>query len=107
MERSILLTILFLGGLATVAAEAQEPQIGRGRAFAQANCARCHAIGAAGESPLKGAPPFRTLHQRYPIEDIEESLAEGIVTAHPGMPQFQLEPGQIGDLIAYLQSLEG
>jgi len=29
------------------------------------------------------------------------------VTAHPGMPQFRLEVGEIGDLIAYLKTLEG
>jgi mono/diheme cytochrome c family protein len=34
------------------------------------------------------------------------SLAEGIVTGHPAMPEFRLEPDQIGDIIAYLKSLE-
>jgi len=32
--------------------------------------------------------------------------AEGIVTGHPSMPEFRLDPGQIGDVIAYLNSLE-
>ena len=41
------------------------------------NCARCHAIDKVSESPLKVAPPFRTLHLRYPIESLEEPLAEG------------------------------
>jgi len=88
------------------AIEAQEPMIQRGRAFAQANCARCHAIGRSGESPLPKAPPFRTLHQRYPVEDLEESLAEGIRTGHPAMPEFALDKHQIRDLISYLKSLE-
>jgi mono/diheme cytochrome c family protein len=52
------------------------------------------------------APPFRTLHRRYPVEDLAESLAEGIKTGHQDMPQFQLEPDQIEDLMAYLKSLE-
>ena len=77
----------------------------RGLAFAQANCSRCHAIGRSGASPFAPAPPFRTLHLRYPIEDLEEPLAEGIVTGHPAMPEFQLDPGQVGDIIAYLKSL--
>jgi mono/diheme cytochrome c family protein len=77
----------------------------RGLAFAQANCARCHAIGRSGASPFAPAPPFRTLHLRYPIEDLEEPLAEGIVTGHPAMPEFRLDPGQVGDIIAYLKSL--
>ncbi|UFZ04303.1 cytochrome c [Bradyrhizobium ontarionense] len=78
----------------------------RGRAYAKANCARCHAIGRAGESPFKPAPPFRTLHLHYPIETLGEALAEGIVTGHPAMPQFELAPAQIHDLLSYLKSLE-
>jgi cytochrome c len=85
---------------------AQDSAVQRGRAFAQANCARCHAIGPVRESPLAKAPPFRTLHLRYPVEDIVESLAEGIRTAHPAMPQFELDGAQIADLMAYLKSLE-
>ena len=41
-----------------------------------------------------------------PVETLEESLAEGIVTGHPSMPEFKLDPGQVGDVIAYLKSLE-
>ena len=52
------------------------------------------------------APPFRTLHERYPVDDLEEPLAEGIVTGHPTMPEFRFDPGQVGDIIAYLKSLE-
>jgi mono/diheme cytochrome c family protein len=66
----------------------------------------CHAVGKTGDSPLALAPPFRTLHDRYPVEDLEESLAEGIVTGHPTMPQFQLDAAQINDFIAYLKSLQ-
>ena len=88
-----------------VAAQAEGPQIDRGRALAQANCARCHAIGTTGESPLAKAPPFRTLHRRYSVENLAEAFAEGIKVAHP-MPEFRLEPAQIDDLMAYLKSLE-
>ena len=59
-----------------------------------------------GESPLRIAPPFRTLHERYPIDDLAEALAEGIVTGHPTMPEFRLDPAQINDVIAYLKSLQ-
>ena len=80
--------------------------VDRGRAFAQAHCAQCHAIGPTGRSPFQPAPPFRTLHQRYPVETLEESLAEGIVTGHPVMPEFRLEPNEVSDFIAFLKSLE-
>jgi mono/diheme cytochrome c family protein len=78
----------------------------RGLTFVKANCAICHAIGRHDESPLAIAPPLRTLHELYPVEELEESLAEGIVTGHPSMPQFQLDLAQINDLIAYLKTLE-
>lgn len=88
------------------AMQAQQLGLERGRAFAQENCARCHAIGPVGDSPLPKAPPFRTLHQRYPLEDLVEALAEGIRTAHPAMPEFELDQDQINELIAYLKSLK-
>ncbi|WP_336490995.1 c-type cytochrome [Methylobacterium nigriterrae] len=88
------------------AAQALEPHAQRGYAFLQANCARCHAVGRAGGSPLAEAPPFRTLHERYPVENLAEALAEGITTGHPSMPEFSLDPGQVDDVIAYLKTLK-
>jgi cytochrome c len=82
------------------------PEAQRGFILLREDCSRCHAIGKVGNSPLKIAPPFRTLHERYPVEDLEEPLAEGIVTGHPTMPEFRFDPGQVGDIIAYLKSLE-
>ena len=76
-------------------AAAVSPEEQRGKTFALNNCARCHAIDKVSASPLKIAPPFRTLHLRYPIETIAEALAEGIYTGHPTMPAFQLDPDQI------------
>jgi mono/diheme cytochrome c family protein len=87
-------------------AMAASPQQQRGKTFAINNCAKCHAIDKVSPSPLKIAPPFRTLHKRYPVETLAEALAEGIQTGHPTMPEFQLDPGQIGDLLAYLKTLE-
>jgi len=106
MRISIALAAFVRVFLITTTSQAQEPQVQRGLTFVQTNCASCHAVGRIGESPLPKAPPFRTLHLRYPVEDLAESLAEGIRTAHPAMPQFQLESAQIADLMAYLKSLE-
>lgn len=82
------------------------PAAQRGFTFVVANCSQCHSVDRARPSPLAIAPPFRTLHERYPVEDLAESLAEGIVVGHPTMPEFQLDPGQVGDVIAYLKTLE-
>jgi len=67
---------------------------------------KCHSIDKVSPSPLRIAPPFRTLHERYPIESLQEALAEGIVTGHPSMPEFQFDPDQINDLLQFLKSLE-
>ena len=85
---------------------AMSPAEERGKTFALNNCARCHSIDRVTPSPLKIAPPFRTLHSRYPVETLGEALAEGIVTGHPTMPEFQLDPDQIHDLLSYLKTLE-
>ncbi len=96
--------------MATTASPAKadplSPAAQRGFVLLREDCSRCHAIGKVGESPLKIAPPFRTLHERYPVEDLEEPLAEGIITGHPTMPEFRFDPGQVGDIIAYLKSLD-
>jgi cytochrome c len=86
-----------------VFAQRGSPQVGQ--RFVQENCARCHAVGF-GESPLRIAPPFRELHKRHPVESLAESLAEGIVTGHPTMPEFRLDPDQIEHLLAYLKTRE-
>ena len=78
----------------------------RGQALAEANCARCHATDRVSESPIKEAPPFRTLHQRYAVETLGEALAEGIYTGHAEMPAFELTPDQIHDFLVFLKTLE-
>ena len=89
-----------------IEAQAQSPSTQRGLNFVRANCARCHAIDKVSESPLRIAPPFRDLHKRYPVESLQEAFAEGIQTGHQNMPEFRLAPDQIGDVIAYLKTLE-
>ena len=78
----------------------------RGEALLIRNCASCHAIGRTGESPHKSAPAFRTLGERYPIESLEEALGEGIMSGHPDMPEFSFDAGEVGDIIAYLKSIQ-
>ena len=70
------------------------------------NCARCHAIGKDGKSTHPDAPPFRTLSSRYPIEDLAESLAEGIVSGHPDMPIFVFSATDVEAIIEYLNSIQ-
>jgi cytochrome c len=59
----------------------------------------------SGPSPLALAPRFRDLHLRYPVESLAKTLGEGVVTGHQNMPEFRLDPGQVGDFIEFLKSL--
>lgn len=84
--------------------QAQSAQ--RGVVIARTYCVNCHSIDKLSPSPLKDAPPFRDLHKKYPVESLQEALAEGIVTGHPSMPEFSFDTGQIADFIAFLNSLK-
>jgi mono/diheme cytochrome c family protein len=105
-QTRVAVAALAVFALVATQANAQSPSEQRGLNFVRANCARCHAIDKVSESPLKIAPPFRTLHLRYPIESLQEAFAEGIRTGHDNMPEFRLEADQIGDVIAYFKTLE-
>lgn len=88
------------------AAVGEDPVVAEGRELVTLYCADCHAVAATGESPLDIAPRFRDLHQRYDVEFLSEALVEGIVTAHPDMPEFEFDPDQAEAIVAYLKSLE-
>jgi len=80
--------------------------IQEGLSIAETYCAACHAIGRTGNSTNSSAPEFRTLATRYPIRDLEEALAEGILVGHPAMPEFVMDAQQIEDFLAYLHSIQ-
>jgi mono/diheme cytochrome c family protein len=85
---------------------AATPSERRGRHFAKTHCSKCHSIDRVSQSPRQEAPPFRTLHLRYPVETLAEAFAEGIYTGHPAMPAFELEPDEINDLLSFFKTLE-
>lgn len=87
-------------------AVAAAPSPAAGRVLAQAHCAACHALGPRGASPNREAPPLRTLSRSYPIESLEEALAEGILVGHPAMPQFQFSAEEVDSLVAYLKAIQ-
>ena len=112
MERDVRRTVRAIAG-ATLAANLLLPSnptaassVEQGRRLALLYCAKCHSTDKVSPSPLRIAPPFRTLHERYPIEMLQEALAEGIVTGHPAMPEFRFDADQVGDFMAFLKKLE-
>ena len=82
--------------------ETRAPDVVKGRAIAVRDCGGCHAPEEEGQSLVEGAPTLREFAARWPVEYLAESLAEGIVSGHPLMPDYQYTPEQIGDLLAYL-----
>ncbi|ARN79874.1 c-type cytochrome [Methylocystis bryophila] len=89
-------------------AVAADALLDEGEAIVKANCSRCHAIGPTGESPNPKSPPFRTLSKKYPVQNLEEALAEGIIVGHENeqMPSFQFTPSQVEAIVAYLGSVQ-
>ena len=87
---SRILPVLFCLAAMHSIASAASPAEQRGQFFARANCARCHSIDKVTASPLKIAPPFRSLHKRYPIESIAEALADGDRVELRGFGTFEV-----------------
>ncbi|MEM5474016.1 cytochrome c [Hoeflea sp. AS60] len=80
----------------------------QGRELVEVNCGGCHGVGKADASPHEGAPPFRDLSDRFPIDALEEAFADGrIYSGHPDMPEFIATPEQVEAIIAYIASLQG
>jgi mono/diheme cytochrome c family protein len=94
ISRIIAPVILLLSGPALA-----QPDARRGLSLAREHCAQCHAIDNAGESPLAAAPPFRDLHLKYAVSDLQRPLTQG---PHA---KFRFEPSQIEALMAYLKTL--
>jgi cytochrome c len=101
-----------IGGTVNVHAAPVDPtettRVKRGETIARVNCGGCHAIGVRGASPNPKSPPFRTLSRKYPLDYLEEALAEGIVVGHEGleMPPFRFSTPRIEALLAYLRTIQ-
>ena len=84
----------------------QEESVGRGEAIAETACAGCHALGAADESPHPDAPPLRLLSQTIDLDTLEARFADGSISDHPDMPDWQFEQIDAAGLVAYLKSVQ-
>ncbi|MGT2479119.1 c-type cytochrome (plasmid) [Methylobacterium oryzae CBMB20] len=106
MFRNRLLRTVAALPLLALPAAAHEAAAARGAAIARAVCSRCHAVRATGTSPMRRAPPFRGLAERFPVDDLADVLNEGVDRRHPAMPDFRLDPDDADDLAAYLKTLK-
>jgi cytochrome c len=82
------------------------PSEARGHVLVRENCGGCHAVEARGVSPNARSPALRTIHRRYPIENLAESMSEGLLNAHTGMPAFTFTSEEATDIMAYLTTLQ-
>jgi len=76
-----------------------------GASLLQNYCARCHSIGATGNSPLKKAPPLREVYLKYPIQQLESGFAEGMGSRHQDMPQIQFSTEEVDAILDYLGNI--
>ena len=109
LRNSVQVVAIVIGTLALASSGSAAPaddDAAKGLAILRKNCARCHALELTGASPHPQAPPFRDVVERYPVEDLEESLAEGILSGHPDMPEFTFEADEINAIVTYLNSLK-
>jgi mono/diheme cytochrome c family protein len=115
MRRSAAILLLTLtaacaNGPGAVEATSSPTQIADGRAIAEAQCARCHAVAPGAVSPHPNAPAFSKLAARYAPADFQTILTEDfIVGAHVGagdMPTFRFDPKGADALVAYLKSIQ-
>lgn len=104
----IIALIALLPSLSIAAAEMSDlsEEAAKGKILAVTHCGKCHAIADEKESPLPAAPLFKTFNEKWPLNYLEEALAEGIVTGHTDMPEFQFEPEELGQLLAYIETLK-
>lgn len=104
----ILATPLILAACATTDRNANtlSEEAAKGRAFAQENCASCHALDD-GVSPNPNAPTLRRAANRLPAWAVEASFERGVQIGHSmEMPAFVFEDGDIANLLAYLEALK-
>lgn len=96
---------LATGQAATAASKSTPLPVAQGKQLLAANCAACHGIDGKGS---ERAPNIAdTLHVRQLSDgDLANIIGNGITGT--GMPAFRsLSNAQIGDLVAYLRSLQG
>lgn len=102
--QALLLTVLVLIAM-PVSAPAQAPAEPDGAVIAAGRCGRCHATGPNDASPQRITPPFRTLHERWPVEMLVEAQKTGVIDGHDEMPAFDFSPEEITALLRHIDSL--
>ena len=105
MKRFSLALLLTCAGIGTAGALDHEQQ--HGQELLDTLCARCHAVGETGRSPLSDAPPFRTFgDSKLYDEDFSQRLQNGLSTIHPDMPTFRFNRSDAEAAVNYLKAIQ-
>jgi cytochrome c len=91
--------------LLSTVVQAQDPAR-QGRKILKDFCVRCHSIAKRGDSPQPGAPPFRTLGRSFELDNFAQDLGRGILSGHPGMPEFKFSEDDARAVSVYLRSIQ-
>jgi len=78
----------------------------RGHRILTRLCGGCHAVEKVGSSPHFGAPPFRSISERYDIYELTERMTDLLVSTHPDMPDFRFSEADARAARAYLYSIQ-
>ncbi|MDX1401751.1 MAG: c-type cytochrome [Kiloniellales bacterium] len=106
-SRFALLPLIALNLTDNAFATVEDRTVLYGASLLQNYCARCHSIGATGNSPLEKAPPLREVYQTYPIQQLESGFAEGMGSRHQDMPQIQFSTEEVDAILDYLGEITG
>jgi mono/diheme cytochrome c family protein len=108
MERAIPFWPIALAAAVLAMSQAQAQQIDRakqGLIFAKQVCAQCHSVEKdAPYSPNPGAPRFEDIANTAGMTAMAISAA--LHTSHPTMPNVMLDSDELGNIVAYILSLQ-
>lgn len=75
----------------------------KGEALLNDNCARCHSVGAEGDSKIKTIKPFREIIAKLPADDLGNVFVAAMSAKHK---QFSFEPMDVKAIGDYLDKLK-
>jgi mono/diheme cytochrome c family protein len=107
LRRALATSALVAFGLWPALAAGATSSAADGKQLLEKTCARCHAIEATGDSPLKQAPPLRDVYRKYPAQELQFEFAEGMGSRHKEMPQIQFSSEQVDAILTYLSEISG
>jgi mono/diheme cytochrome c family protein len=103
MPRYLICCVLAFAALSTPALAVELGNKNAGRAYAEQNCAGCHAIDNDADLIFADIPSFPDVANSEGMSP--RALAVWLRTSHENMPDFIIPPDDMDNVIAYIMSL--